>query len=850
MNENTNGYLNKARKNSVLIVDDENNNIIALTNILKSDYAIYAAKDGRGAIEVAEKHLPDIILLDIIMPDMDGYAVISELRKSEKTKDIPVILITGLSSPEDEEKGLTFGVADYIPKPFSQAIVKLRVGNQMKLLEQFRSNEYDIMKYKLSNDALKIALWDLIIVNGDPQNRDNLKFTWSQEFRDTLGFSGENDFPNTIEALVGRFHPEDEERVKAEFMRHLTDHSGKTPYDTECRAKKKDEEYRYFHVFGTAQRDSNGTPLRMAGAIMDTTEKKEIEEKERKAKIAEESNKAKSRFLATMSHEIRTPMNSIMGFAELALSKSPEPQVRDYLGKITDSTRWLLNIVNDILDISKIESGKMELEHAPFELSDIISRCQSEMQPGITEKGLKFHVYAESLDGKKLVGDSFRLYQALMNLLSNAVKFTSTGAVELSATVISSNSSKATVCFKVKDTGIGMNDGQIAKVFSPFIQADSSTTRNYGGTGLGLTIVKNIVEFMGGKIKVESVPNAGSVFSFEIDFDTIDKLDDANGQNFEILEKPHFEGLVLICDDNPMNQQVICEHLSQIGLKTAVAENGKIGVEMVQERMKKGEKPFDMIFMDIFMPVMDGIEAASGIIALNTGAPIVAMTANIMESDLENYRKNGMLDCIGKPFTSQELWRVLLKYLASSGSPVVVSKNEQEQGDSQLKKKLQINFVKNYQDIITDINEAIDEGDIKLAHRLTHTLKGNAGQIGKTGLQKIAAEIEALLKDGTVPISGDKMDILKNELTLVLEELKPLLSELKPQEIQEPMSTRQIQALFEKLEVMLKNINPESVNFIDELRTISGTEELASQIENYDFETAAETLARLKKRWK
>ena len=379
---------------------------------------------------------------------------------------------------------------------------------------------------------------------------------------------------------------------------------------------------------------------------------------------AEEANQAKSVFLANMSHEIRTPMNSIMGFAELAMDKVTELSVRDYLIKIKDSTRWLLNIINDILDISKIESGKLELECIPFSLHDVFLRCQSVILPDIKEKHLDFSAYTEPLTGKKLLGDPVRLYQTLMNLLSNAVKFTETGEIKFSSTITRINTNTATVYFEVKDTGIGMSPEQINKVFAPFIQADSGTTRNYGGTGLGLSITKNIVELMGGKLEVISSPGSGSTFSFEIVFNTIKISDELNSsEENNALKRPQFEGLVLVCDDNMMNQLVICEHLEQVGLKTIIAENGKIGVDMVYERMQKGEPRFDLIFMDMFMPVMDGIEAASKILELDAANPVIAMTANIMASDLENYKKHGMLDYLGKPFTSQELWRILLKYL-------------------------------------------------------------------------------------------------------------------------------------------------------------------------------------------
>jgi len=559
---------------------------------------------------------------------------------------------------------------------------------------------------------------------------------------------------------------------------------------------------------------------------------------------SEVENKAKSSFLAMMSHEIRTPMNSIMGFAELALDKSDSPLVKEYLNKITDGTKWLLRIINDILDISKIESGKMELENVPFDLHNIFTRCQSVIYPSIIEKGLDLRVYAEPPIGKKLLGDPVRLYQALMNLLSNAVKFTSSGAVKMSSAITKTGGNTITVYFEVKDNGIGMTAEQINKIFDPFIQADSSTTRNYGGTGLGLPITKNIVELMGGRLTVDSEPGAGSTFSFELTFETIDAPDEAcEYTEIATVEKPNFDGLILICEDNPMNQQVVTEHLARVGLRAVIAENGKIGVKIVQERIESGQPPFDLIFMDIFMPVMDGVETASKISALCAGTPIVAMTANVMTGEMENYKMNGMSDCVGKPFTTQELWRCLLKYL----TPVSVSvENEAEltRDNDKLQRKLQIKFFKDNQTKIKEITEAIAQSDITLAHRLAHTLKGNAGQIGKTALQNTAAEIEALLKDGTIP-DAEHMESLETELNLVLEELRPLLVETPTQAV----SANQAQALFEKLKPMLENINPACVNLLDEIRAIPGTEELAKQIEDYDFESAAGTLAALKKEW-
>jgi signal transduction histidine kinase/CheY-like chemotaxis protein len=559
---------------------------------------------------------------------------------------------------------------------------------------------------------------------------------------------------------------------------------------------------------------------------------------------AKEANRAKSAFLATMSHEIRTPMNGIMGFAELALNSAVVPQVREYLKNIVESTKWLLHIINDILDISKIESGKMELEKAPFDLHEVFMRCQSVSLPRVNEKGLELRVYAEPAISKKLLGDQVRLYQILENLLSNAVKFTNTGTVSLSAVIKEASDSHTTICFEVRDTGIGMTPAQTEKIFDSFVQADSSTTRNYGGSGLGLAIARDLVEMMGGALSVESAPGVGSAFRFVIGFENA-SASNGSASNFSRLEKALFDAMVVVCDENYMNRQMLGEHLSQVGIRAVTAENGAEGVEKVRERLERNEPPFDMIFMDIYMPIMDGYEAATRIVALNTGAPIITVTANLMRSELEKYKNYGMAECLGKPFTSQELWRILLKYL-----PVLrtdqTAEAGQTQSDAALQNKFRLHFVKDNQDVYTRIMDALQANDLTLAHRLAHTLKGNAGMIGKTGLQNIAADIEAQLKCRAIPIPEAMMNRLKMELTPVLEELEPLLSASPPQGKVEPLDHEQALAVLEKLEPMLKKRSRACIELLADIRAIPGAEELASQIERYDFKLAFNTLAHLK----
>jgi signal transduction histidine kinase/DNA-binding response OmpR family regulator len=487
---------------------------------------------------------------------------------------------------------------------------------------------------------------------------------------------------------------------------------------------------------------------------------------------AEAANSAKSVFLANMSHEIRTPMNSIIGFAELAQDDDNPPATRDYLKNIEESAKLLLTIIDDVLDISKIEAGKMELENIPFDIHDIFAYCRIVILPKALEKGVTLFCYAEPSVKNKLLGDPVRLRQVLLNMLSNAVKFTNAGSVKLSAVVAASDESTVTIHFEVKDSGIGMKPEQMARIFEPFVQADESVSRKYGGTGLGLTITKSFIEMMGGQLEVESAPGLGTKFSFDVKFDVLSApiMDTAERVVFHDIKKPTFKGEVLICEDNYMNQQVICAHFARVGLDTVVAGDGQEGVDLVAARLARGEKPFDLIFMDIHMPAMDGLEAAAQIAEMGVQTPIVALTANIMVNELDLYRQSGMSDHIGKPFTSQQLWSCLLHYLTPLNG--AASEGQGQDEDALLLARMKEMFCESNQTTFAEIQKAIDRKNIKLAHRLAHTLKTNAAHIGETNLQEAAFTVERALVSEENQLTEEQMKILENELNMVLVKLK------------------------------------------------------------------------------
>jgi CheY-like chemotaxis protein len=388
------------------------------------------------------------------------------------------------------------------------------------------------------------------------------------------------------------------------------------------------------------------------------------------------------------------------------------------------------------------------------------------------------HFYAEPSVGSKLCGDPTRLRQILVNLLSNAVKFTNSGMVKMMAVITKTTEDKATMLFEVKDSGIGMTPEQIKIIFDPFTQADSSVTRKFGGTGLGLAISKNFIKLMGGTLSVQSTVGLGSKFSFELEFDLIsdEKIAESDlaglmsAQTLGECKKPKFNGEVLVCEDNALNQQVVREHLSRVGLDVVIANNGKEGVALVEKRLKSAEKQFNLIFMDIHMPIMDGLEATAKILEMGVKTPIVALTANVMSDALDVYKTSGIRDTLGKPFTAKELWQCLIKYFVNESTSDLNNDDEMQIED------IQRIFVKDNQQTYQNIAQALQSGDVKAAYRLVHSLKSNAGYIKENRLKEITEKTETLLlqEDYNVKLVDGYIQLIKTELEAIFERLAPL----------------------------------------------------------------------------
>lgn len=367
---------------------------------------------------------------------------------------------------------------------------------------------------------------------------------------------------------------------------------------------------------------------------------------------AEESTKLKEAFLANMSHEIRTPMNAIIGFSDILSKSKLEEKEREYVKTIKLAGENLLTIINDILDISKIEAGMMTFEEHAFSVREIFKSLNVMLMGKAKEKNLELEFLCDDNVPKSLLGDPTRLIQIIINLTGNAIKFTQQGKVQVNVKILKNEKSNTSLEFSVKDTGIGIPENKLDHIFERFRQAESHTTRKYGGTGLGLSIAKQLVELQGGKLSVKSELKVGSTFSFYISYK---KSEDAP-QEPEITEKKYnMEDLIklniLLVEDNQLNVKLILSLFSEYRLKVQVAENGSVCIEKLKENN------FDIILMDMEMPVMNGYEAATIIRnVIKNNIPIIAMTAHAMAGEKERCLSLGMNDYISKPINAKMLF--------------------------------------------------------------------------------------------------------------------------------------------------------------------------------------------------
>ncbi|NCA89035.1 MAG: PAS domain-containing hybrid sensor histidine kinase/response regulator [Gammaproteobacteria bacterium] len=422
----------------------------------------------------------------------------------------------------------------------------------------------------------------------------------------------------------------------------------------------KDGQLRWCEWFNTALPAMAGTPREFISLANDITERHELERALHRAKEqAEQATRAKSDFLANMSHEIRTPMSGIIGLTQLALQTELPPPQRDYLEKIDSSARSLQAILNDILDMSKIEAGKLTLSKGEFDLFELLDRAVGLAEPAARAKQLTLNIERAPGLGQFWHGDGLRIAQVLHNLLHNAIKFTATGAVGIQV----SPSRPGRVRFEVRDTGVGLSAEQQLGIFDAFAQADASVARRFGGTGLGLAICKQLVALMDGEIWVESETGKGSRFSFDIALDERPRpVTQTPRAKPWVLLKESLRRLggrrLLLVEDNAINRDIVLGLLEGTGLEVEVAEDGEVAVAKCRDRT------YDLVLMDIRMPVMDGYEASRQIRHTAPDLPIIALTAHAFPEDADRARAAGMNAYLTKPIDFDQLCGLLLSTLS------------------------------------------------------------------------------------------------------------------------------------------------------------------------------------------
>jgi PAS domain S-box-containing protein len=445
----------------------------------------------------------------------------------------------------------------------------------------------------------------------------------------------------------------------------------------------KDGQIFYEHVRIAPIRDANGEITHFVAVKEDITEKMRIAreldayrehleemvasrtvELAHAKDVAETANVAKSAFLANMSHEIRTPMNGVMMLTHMLMQTPLNPNQQDKLGKVVGCAEHLLAVINNILDISKIEAGKLSLEVSQFSLRDITGRALTMIQAKAAEKGLKLRILIDPVLPALVHGDATRVSQALLNYLGNALKFTEQGEIVLQLEQLAAEGKKIKVRFSVSDTGIGIDQEAMSRLFQNFEQADNSTTRKFGGSGLGLSITRHLAKMMGGETGAESELKKGSKFWFTATFESAETIAEHGASALSesaaltpaaLLERDFKGTRVLVCEDNPINQEIFAEMLTDVGFVVDVAENGAVGIGMA------GQNTYRLILMDMQMPVVDGIEATRELRRMPdyVSTPIVAMTANAFEADREACLQAGMDQFVTKPVNPETLFELI-----------------------------------------------------------------------------------------------------------------------------------------------------------------------------------------------
>ena len=649
----------------ILLVDDDKIDVMAFERALLKTGLIYkltSFERAIDAIQTLKRKEFDCIFLDYRLQGIDGLTMLNRIQGLGVTT--PIVSITSQGNEKLAVEMMKAGAFDYFTKDQIGEEKLHRILTNVETFHTERAQRFAAQE-ELRQITINLAEAQEIANLGSWKYDENDGDEYWSDYAYNLFGAKKGEDEASKEKFFNIIQTEDLQMVKDTFEQVRSTLEG---HEIECKINHPDGMKWLFNRIEPVL-DDDGKLESIVGTSQDITQQKlaeaELVDAKQKAEAAAE---AKTDFLSNMSHEIRTPMNAILGFTDILFKETQlSPEGLDNLKLIKYSADNLLVIINDILDFSKIESGKVTLEHINFSPQKVVDNLLQTLKLKAEEKGILLKGVVEDDVPEQLVGDPYRINQIFINLTNNAIKFTDEGEAIISVKLVSKTDKKARLLFSVKDTGIGIPDDKMGTIFESFTQAQTDTTRLFGGTGLGLPITKRLIEMQGGEIKVKSTHKVGSEFYFELDFDMaeIKEVEKPPQTVQEATAVKDLKGArILVAEDNAVNQMLIKQILGLWNVNLTVVGNGKLAVEAAAT----GEH--ELILMDLQMPELTGYEATAGIRALDDeiikNIPIVALTADVFQETKDRVMSSGFNNYVTKPFKSDILYSTIVMHLEES----------------------------------------------------------------------------------------------------------------------------------------------------------------------------------------